>query len=279
MPLFSTPIKFKAALASRRLKKIMPTAADSAALLQLAPEIRERAMFLAQVNHAGMVGQTHAAIRGVLGDGMAAFNPATARADLKLYLAAMGYDPEQPPEGFAPAKPGSIQDLSSDRRLDLVLDTNLKMAHGKGQHSAANDPDLLDAFPCWELYRLEARKEERKWLTRWVMAGGQLYGANRDRMIAPKDSPVWTKLGPFKLPYPPFDYNSGMWTEDVDRSEAEALGVIQPSTMVEPQNPPFNHDVRGAVHPGLSGDLLDAVRRAFGSAIQMLDGAFVLNRL
>lgn len=271
MPLFSKPIKFAEALASRRVKKLLPTAADSAQLAKLAPEIRERSMFMAQVNHAGMVAKTHGTIGGVLGDGVEMFDPNTARAELKLYLKSTGYDPENPPKGFAPAKPGSLQDISSDGRLNLVIDTNLKMAHGYGQFEKANDPDLLDAFPCQELYRLESRKEERAWRERWVQAGGKLYGSTA-RMIATKDDPVWTAISAFNLPYPPFDYNSGMWVEEIDRAEAETLGAIKPSTVVQPQSREFNADVKGSIPTGLPPVLLDLFRQA----LKVKDDAFLL---
>lgn len=268
--LFTKPIKFEDALKSRRLKKLMPTAADSAELAKLAPEIRERSMFMAQVNHAGMVAKTHGTIGGVLGDGVEMFDPNTARAELKLYLKEIGYDPENPPKGFAPAKPGSLQDISSDGRLNLVLDTNLKMAHGYGQFEKANDPDILDDYPCWELVRNSRRNIERKWLSRWQLAGGTLSGPGYDRMIATKDDPIWKNLGPFKLPYPPFDYNSGMGVEEVDREEAEALGVIKSSTVVKSQSRNFNDGVQGSIPTGMPTVLLDLFRES----LRVKDGAF-----
>lgn len=268
--LFSSPIKFVEALKSRKLKKLMPTSASSAQIQQLAPEIRERAFFMARVNHAGMVAKTDHVIAAALGDGTDAINPATARAELKIHLQSIGYDPDNPLTGFEPAKAGSLRDLSSDARLNLVLDTNLKMAHGYGQFEKANDPDILDAFPCWELYRLESRKEERAWHSRWVAAGGKLYGSGR--MIARKDDSIWSNLGPFGLPYPPFDYNSGMWTEEIDRDEAEALGVIKSSTVVAQQDRGFNDEVQGAVPSGLTGKLLDVAAQF----LSLKDGAFAL---
>lgn len=269
--LFSSPIKFAEAIKSRKVKKLLPTAASSAQLQALEPSIRERAMFMARVNHAGMVAKTDRMIAAALGDGVDAINPATARAELKLHLKSIGYDPENPPTGFEPAKPGSLRDLSSDGRLNLVLDTNLKMAHGYGQFAKANDPDILDAYPCQELYRLESRKEERAWRERWVQAGGKLYGASA-RMIATKDGPVWTAISAFGLPYPPFDYNSGMWVEEIDRAEAEALGVVKPSTIVEPQSRGFNDEASGAMPSGLPAALLQAV----SSKLKVENGRFSL---
>jgi len=267
--LFSSPIKFAEAIKSRKLKKLMPTAASSAQIQALAPQVKERAAFLAQVNHAGMVAETHAVIGKVLEDGV---DINTARAELKQYLRSVAYDPENPPKGFAPAKPGSIQDIASDGRLNLVLDTNLKMAHGYGAFEKANDPDIIDAYPCWELYRLtEPDGKKREWRVKWQGEGGKLSGPTL-RMIARKDDPIWSNLGPFGLPYPPFDYNSGMWTEEIDREEAESLGVIKPSTIVEPQDRGFNDEVQGAVPSGLTGKLLDVASQF----LSLKEGKFVV---
>jgi hypothetical protein len=41
-----------------------------------------------------------------------------------------------------------------------------------------------------------------------MQAGGQIFGG---RMIALKSDPIWTAISAFGTPYPPFDYNSGMW--------------------------------------------------------------------
>jgi len=273
--IFTRPVKFEEALQARRVKRVLPTTASAAELQKLEPEIRERARFLARVNHAGAVAELHRQVDGVLGMDGDMFDPATARAEMKLYLKSIAYDPENPPKGFEPAKPGSLRDISSDGRLNLVLDTNLKMAHGYGQFAKANDPELIDAFPCQELYRLEERKEKRDWRMRWVQAGGKLYGADA-RMIARKDDPIWTAISAFGLPYPPFDYNSGMWVEEIDRDEAEALGVIKPSTVVQPQERKFNSDVSAALPSDLPAGLANAVLKSFGDSVKVEAGRLIL---
>jgi hypothetical protein len=78
-------------------------------------------------------------------------------------------------------------------------DTNRELKQGYKQFVAANDPDIIDAFPCMELYPLESKDEPHDWGKRWVAVGGRLYAG---RMIARKDSPVWTTLSRFSLPYP-----------------------------------------------------------------------------
>jgi hypothetical protein len=152
------------------------------------------------------------------------FNAIEARTQLKDYLDSVGY---KAPFG----KDGSLHDLSSDARLDLIIDTNVQIRCGYRQFIPANDPDIIDAFPCLEFYRLESREEPYNWQSRWISAGGKLFDG---RMIARKDDPVWRAISAFGNPYPPFDYNSGMWTRDIDRSEAEKLGVITRSTVAKP---------------------------------------------
>jgi hypothetical protein len=62
------------------------------------------------------------------------------------------------------------------------------------------------------------------------------------RMVARKDSPIWDSLGDSDLfddgldnPFPPFAFNSGMWTEEISRDEAVELGLIDEGDKVEPQ--------------------------------------------
>ena len=109
-------------------------------------------------------------------------------------------------------------------------DTNLKMKHGYRQFIESQDADLLDVWPCQELIEVEVCKEPCNWPERWVQAGGKLYAG---RMIARKDDPVWFAISRFNLPYPPFDFGSGMGVRDVDHSEAEALDVIKRSTVIK----------------------------------------------
>lgn len=267
------PTPFKEALQSRRVKKLMPTTAGTAELSKLAPAIRERAMFSARVTNVDFLSRADSLVNNlvspasVTATGAQAFNPIEARTQLKEYLASVNYQPEE-------IDAGGLKDLSSDRRLNVILDTNTKMAHGYGQFAQANDADIIDAFPCQELYRLEERKEKRAWRDRWVRAGGKLYGPTA-RMIARKDDPIWTAISRFGTPYPPFDFMSGMWVEEVDRAEAETLGVIKRSDIIEPQTRQFNEAVEAAV-PDVSKSLLKSIAAAFGKSIKLEAGKLIL---
>lgn len=117
-----------------------------------------------------------------------------------------------------------VSDPGSEARANVIIDTNAGLAAGYAQAEIANTYGARLAFPAQELVRIERRERPRNWLVRWVKNGGRVY---HGRMIALKGDPIWLKLSRFGVPYPPFDFNSGMGVEDVSREEAISLGVIE----------------------------------------------------
>lgn len=73
------------------------------------------------------------------------------------------------------------------------------------------------------------------WPSRFLAAGGELF-ENGTRMIAPKGSDVWVKLGEGAGGYedtlgnafPPYAFGSGWGLREVSRGEALTVGVMQP---------------------------------------------------
>lgn len=147
-----------------------------------------------------------------------------------------------------------MTDIGSQRRLELIYDVQTTMATEFGRYQVGQEPVLLDAYPAQELLRIEDRNEKRDWVTRWKEAGGKLYNG---RMIARKDSDVWVKISAFGNPFPPFDFGSGMGTEDVDRIEAEELGVIRRGQQIEPTPPNFTENQQASVKD-IPKDIVDA---------------------
>jgi len=269
--IFSKPLPFDEAIDSRQVKSVLPTTASSAQLQQIAPELRERAMFSARTANAGYLDKINDLVTRIVspeGAGPGEYmDISTARLELKKALAAIGYQPD-------PKKRGGLQDLSSDRRLNLIIETNTKMAQEYGNWKQGQDPQILDLWPAQELYRREARDEKRDWQTRWVQAGGKLYGG---RMIALKNADVWTSVSAFGQPYPPFDYNSGMGVRDVRRDEAVRLGVIEPDAIVPPDDRPFNDDLELDVSER-QGALLDALTESLGDTAELVDGVLRMKK-
>ena len=136
--------------------------------------------------------------------------------------------------------------------IDDVLSLNAALLSGWRDYTSGLHRAILDHWPAQELYRVSPRPSHRQWngldreniidgeppQGRWVEAGGQLYDG---RMIALKDSSVWTKISRFGKPYSPFDFNSGMSTKGVTRAEAKKFGLIDRDRQIYlPKLPPPN---------------------------------------
>lgn len=129
-----------------------------------------------------------------------------------------------------------ITDMQGPARLGLIYDMQTRMARGYSKWKFSQDPDMMNEWPAQRLIRIATRKEPRDWQERWDAAASEAAyeGVSPRGMVARKDSPIWTALSRFGTPWPPFDYGSGMGVEDVDRDTAEALGLVQPSDVIEP---------------------------------------------
>jgi len=242
-------------------KRPMPTALGSGELRELGREVHLRSVFSARTTNADYLEDVAEVVDDMLSGKI---NLATGRLRLMRRLAELGYDPATgfPGEVAAipPAERDSLQDLSSQARLDLMLKTNVALARNYGRVLAGNTPSALFAAPAWELVRLGWRHVPRGtpqshtegWQRRWIAAGesvswsGVLPAADDGTraagsrpsmlsMIALKDSPIWQALGDGEggdwsdtlgHPYPPFAFNSGMDWRAVPRAECASLGLL-----------------------------------------------------
>jgi hypothetical protein len=146
-----------------------------------------------------------------------------ARQDLKIILHSVDY---QSPKG----KRNTLEDLSSDARLNLTVQTSADLARGYSQFQQMIK--ALDSWPCMELRRAETREVSRGtkegcpdeyWQRKWKGLGGTLYDG---RMICAKDDPIGEEVSDFGLPYGPPGLDSGYDWFDIDREEGVALGVL-----------------------------------------------------
>jgi hypothetical protein len=256
--LFAAPVPFAEALDARAVKQLLPTDLRTSLLAEIPAELRERAMFSAGVTNTEFLQSASDKIDALVA-GTA--DRATQRAELKQLLAKLNYQPVAGEEG-------SLTDLSSDRRLNLILDQNLQQAQGYGRWKQGQDEAILDEWPAQELVRVIDAEEPRDWAARWSAAGGTFYAG---RMIALKNDPIWTKISRFGTPYAPFDFNSGMDVQDVDREEAMALGLIDRDTQLAPQSRDFNTDLQAS--PEVRSDALkDALGESLAGIAQFIGG-------
>ena len=268
---FNNPIPFSEAIHYQAVKELLPTVLSSKELMRLPVAIRERSFFAAKVMDARFLQKganlcddilnPHSVTRADGTSAIEGMSMSKARALLKEYQDSIGYTA---PEG----KAGTIEDLSSDARLNLIVKMNVGFAQGYGQWKQGQSPDVLDEFPCQELYRREDRIEPRDWESRWSEAGGDFYPGDSDypsgRMIARKDDPIWEAISAFGIPYPPFDYNSGMDVMDVSRDEAIELGVItEDEDSPDPdEDSDFNDDLETSVQ-----DLEDFLQKPLAESV------------
>lgn len=182
-------------------------------------------------------------------------------------------------EGLTPQDPdkvGGLQDITSIRRLGLIYDTQIAQAQGYARWKLDQTEGGLLLWPASEFTRVESRADPREdWPKRFAEAA-QAVGDDdalriqreTGRMIARKDSPLWSALSRFGTPWPPFDFGSGMGLEDIDREEALELGLISPGEQPQSSEQEFNDGLQASVK-GLSPELIDKLKEQFGKQIRI----------
>jgi hypothetical protein len=234
----SSPTPFVEAL-SRLDRPVAPTTLSSAEIAALDQEVTNKALLSARTMYSDLLEEYRRGLADlanprtelrVLADGhqkpvTVGMNPAELRTRIKGLLDQLGYRPEE-------GKEGTIEDLGSDQRINLVIFMNSRDAAGYGQFRRNQDAALLWSHPALEMVRFEERDEKRNWLERWRGLGGKVFfGTGLDgkegRLIARKDDAIWFELSRFGRPWPPFDFNSGVGLRPVTRAEAVRLGVIK----------------------------------------------------
>ncbi len=266
-----------------RSREVFETDLSSAELRGFASEIRNRAIFSARTTNAEYLKDVAAQVDEVLSGKI---NMATARWHLMKKLKELGYDPKTGfPEDLGavpPAERDSLQDLSSARRIDLLLETNVRMAQGYGQTLAGNTDNARYAYPAWELVRLyhrdvprgSAESNSAGWQRRWMDAGAAVdwEGASQNRLMATKASPIWDALGDgaggytdtLLNPFPPFAFRSGMGWRAVAREDVEGEEFAQASRPTRvPVLTPSHKEVQRIVNE-MPADLAAELRRELG---------------
>jgi hypothetical protein len=245
-----SPLQVFDSLLAARERGLLPTTLDTAGLRELAAGLRANSVFSATVADAAFLTKLKELVDAMASGTM---DEATARVTLLETLRAIGYTPEGgfpsvPAGSVPPALAGTLQDLSSFRRLDLIVETQRALMTGAGQQLRGHTPERLAEFPAWELIRELSVREPRNWngqashappakgrdpRPRWIIAGGTLRPDGR--MLALKGDPIWGELGAsgnfpdaLDVDHPPFAFSSGMGWQEIDADEAEALGITGP---------------------------------------------------
>lgn len=246
---FTEPLPLTAILARLDAKTPIGSILRSAEWETMPQGLRDSAWFSAGVTDVSFLSQQQQAVRDLIarakgvnerGEMYWKMDRARFIRDLRVLGEAIGIKHptgRMDGDGVERIKERDITDPISIARLKLVVNTQLEMAYGEGQWRTAMDETLLNEWPSWELVRITPRKMPRDWPARWKEAADAINweGVSRQafaeggRMIALKTSLIWIGISRFKRPHPPFDFNSGMGVEEIDRDTAESLGLVSMS--------------------------------------------------
>ncbi len=227
--------------------------------------LRNRAFFMSRVTNERVLYAARQSVREMLEKGKSA---SEIRRDVRRLIR-----PADRPSD--PKDVGTIKDINTKRRLDVMIEQNVRQARGYANHLSATSEGALRAFPGYELVRVRRAKMPRDWDRLWKEAARKVgyAGVNREtnEKIALKTSPVWVALSKFGNPFPPFDWGSGMGLDDVPRSKCAALGLVGEN--IEEQKPP-KLDLNGHLEveiPLTRDDSLcaEALRRSFGDQVRI----------
>jgi|GEM_PF-957847 len=243
---------FFAALRELAQKRLVPTALDTEQLREIDASIRRQALFSARMTQLHALQTLQDGLKGML-DGKD--NLATAKLKMTEMYRALGYDaeaggfPQDKTGTVPPARKGTLRDLASDKRMTLTITTNYRIAANQAFAAKGMEERRLHQWPAWELVRIGRVRTPRgfkrtkggamepvpgdDWQARFVAAGGELFDKGT-RMIAPKGSDVWQRLGDgaggykdtLGNPFAPFAFGSKYGVREVARDECLLLGVI-----------------------------------------------------
>lgn len=243
-------------------KALVESNIDSSEWNSIQAGLRDRAFFSSQVAKANIL----SAMRQMAAERANGKSASDVRVSMRQFLESIGHET---PEHLR----GTIKDLYSKSRLDVIINTNVAQARGFLDWKEANSPGAYMAFPAQEFLRVEERRQKRQdWPARWHKAGGKLYSG---RMIALKDDPVWENLSVFGTPFPPFDWGSGMGVQDVSRREAIELGIISESALAkkveqkQTETPPgFNDQLQATIPMRHDSPEAKRLQKIFGDQVK-----------
>ena len=249
--------------ADKLLQKTLVTSGlDSAQWNQVQAGLRDRSFFSSHVESAKFLYAGRTQIAELLEGGK---SESEIRYELRKVLDAEGYT-------AAPGDEGTLKDLRSQKRLDVLIQTNARQARGYVQMLEGTTPGALAAFPGQELIRVRNSQQKRDWASIWTEAGGKIIGG---RMVALKSSKVWVRISRFGVPWPPFEFGSGMGVQDLGKAECIELGLVReddpPQTTQEV--PGFNAQLEAEVpFAGTEGPEWAWLKDSFGDQIIQEDG-------
>jgi len=256
------PIPFKEAIEKVGSKTIVGSQLNSAEWSEVPLALRERAFFSSRVESARFLQRAQDSIGDFLAgnrepapDGTTMLKTGSRQQfvrDMQAFALANGMGP------LAPGEKGTLKDISSEQWLSLIFDTQTRQGQDYGYWKQGMDADVLNEFPAQRFIRVQEVHEPRDW-----------HHLAEDGVWLKTDLDAWIRLNrDFGVPWGPWGWGCGHDVEDMDRYEAEELGLIEPGARPEPVDKSFNDRLEASAR-GLNEDVLQQLRSAFGDQVEI----------
>jgi len=267
---FVKPILFQEAIDKLGSKSVIGSQLNSEQWAQIPTALRERAFFSSTIENVRFLQRAQDSIGDFLsGARHKVMGPdgierealkMGSRADFVKQMSAFAIA-----EGMGPLDSkdkGGLKDITSQKRLNLIFDVQTQSSTSFGNWKQGMDPSVLDEFPAQRFIREVDVKQPRP-----------VHQQNEGVVRLKTDLEFWTAMnspaiGGFGVPWGPWGFGSGMTTEDVDRTEAEALGLLSPSDTPQPVDKDFNEGLEASLK-GLDPEMVTKLQQSFGSQVEI----------
>ncbi len=251
------PQPFDEAVAKLGARSVVGSTLNSAEWRDVPVALRETAFFSSQVQNVRFLERVKAELTDYLAG---ARDPATSalktgsRAEFVSRLQRFALA-----EGMGPLRPqdkGGLKDITSEKRLALIFDVPTKAARDYGNWKQGMDPAVLDEFPAQRFIRVHRVKRPRPY-----------HQAALGEVRLKTDTGYWVGLNrDFGVPWGPWGFGSGCDVEDVDRDEAESLGLVKAGQRLQPVDKRFTDSLAASLQ-GVDPALRAKLKAAFGDRI------------
>ena len=258
---FIAPLPFDEAIEKLGDQSVVGSTFSSSEWSDLPLELRENAFFSSRVESARFLQRAQDA----LGDFIAGNRTTAANVELMLATGSRAAFVSQMQDFLAKEgvvrTTGNITDIASEKRLGLIFDTKTRQAQDFGYWKQGMNADVLNEFPAMRFIRVRDVKTERE---SHIPFEGQAF--------LKTDPTWWLQINQdFGVPWGPWGWGCGHDVEDVDRDEAEQLGLIKrdqevpwPPTMNKFMN--LNQNLQASTKT-LAPELVEKLRKEFGDRI------------
>lgn len=204
--------------------KLYPSSASSAEWSTVSAAVRNTSFFSACVEDERLLGALKKLVE-VAAEGNWSPTSFIDRAMSMLENVRL----EQAKEGVSEEFEDSYDRLYNQNRLRLIYRTQREMANGYRLFTEAFEPLELNMYPAWRFVRQAGAKEDQKRPDHVEHEGDIRLKTDIAYWLA-RNSP---DQGGFANPYGPWGFNSWMRTANVERDQAERLGLVKPGERLQ----------------------------------------------